>query len=1067
MVMLVVTLAGDGAAYACSIRGGWPVLTIARLGAGGRSADYYLDRRAGCEEERERRSGADVDYYAGDDATPGRWLGGGAEAVGLVGGLDAAGEQVLRHLLAGCGPSGEPLVRPVLRTDPRGLLPARLLVAAVGERAAAAGVDASALIGDEVLADAYAGVAASVAVDRRSPRRPRAALPADVAGRLAVAAGLDPHLVFRDADGTDVYAAALPHVGDRVDVRRSGLDLTFSAPKSVSTLFALGGPEVAGEVRAAHRVAVEQTVRYLEGLAARAMRGRNEDGNPPRIATDGWLAAAFEHVTSRSDDPQVHTHVVVPNVVRGEDGRWSAFDTREVYRQALTGGFLYQAVLRGELTRRLGVRWGRVRRGVAEIDGVPAGLRRLFSVRRAEVVEHLERTGRSGPKAARIAALRTRRGKSKTAEPTLRERWAERATAAGFDPAAVLAATVCRVGAPVRLVRAQVAARVLGPRGVTERRSAFDRRDLLRAVCEAVPVGVPVTVEELRGLATEVVRDARVVALLPGAPAAARRYSTAELMATEQTAVWAAAARGEDAVARVGSATVEEALSGAVLSSEQASAVRRVTESGAGVEVVVGPAGAGKTAALSAARQAWAASGVPVRGVALAALAARTLSDGAGIPAMSLTRLFAEVDRDGLDRALPAGGVLVVDEASMVATRQLARLIELTDQARTKLVLVGDPAQLPEIEAGGLFAALARALPSVRLSGNVRQREAWEREALAELRDGDVLDALGTYCEHGRVHLADSAGEVRERIVDAYLGARADGADVLMLASTRADARVLNRLARERLVEAGELAGDGMSVRLRGRQVEFAVGDAVLVTVNDYRRGLFNGTRGIVTAADATAVTLQAGGQLVTLPREWVSAGMLEHGYALTCHRAQGVTVDVALLYASRSLSREAGYVAMSRGRLSNQVFATWEALVPEVDADGDGPREATPSAAERAELTEAALVARLETRTAQRLACEQAVGRDRWWWMPVDGGRAVGRGRSEGREVRWGGTVVGPTPTVCGQPVVLVSLLLVALSVSSRSFSFSTPSPPSSTSSSSSRSSSSTSWSSTAAASA
>ena len=129
------------------------------------------------------------------------------------------------------------------------------------------------------------------------------------------------------------------------------------------------------------------------------------------------------------------------------------------------------------------------------------------------------------------------------------------------------------------------------------------------------------------------------------------------------------------------------------------------------------------------------------------------------------------------------------------------------------------------------------------------------------------------------------------------------------------------------------------------------------------------------------------------LPREWVAAGMLEHGYALTCHRAQGVTVDVALLYASRSLSREAGYVGLSRGRVANHVFATWEALVPELDPDADGPGEPGPAAEERAELTRAALVPRLETRTAQRLASEQAAGAARRWWAsPPSRPRAMGR---------------------------------------------------------------------------
>jgi ATP-dependent exoDNAse (exonuclease V) alpha subunit len=326
--------------------------------------------------------------------------------------------------------------------------------------------------------------------------------------------------------------------------------------------------------------------------------------------------------------------------------------------------------------------------------------------------------------------------------------------------------------------------------------------------------------------------------------------------------------------------------------------------------------------------------------------------------------------------------VLVVDEASMVATRQLARLIEVTARARTKLVLVGDPAQLPEIDAGGLFAALAHGLPSVRLSGNVRQHEPWERDALAVLRDGDVLDALSRYHEHGRVHVGDTVADARERMVAEFLDARASGTDVLMLASTRADARALNKLARSRLEEDGDLHCDRMTVRARGGSVEFRVGDAVLVTVNDYRRGLYNGTRGTVAAADDRAVTLRAGGRQVTLPREWVAAGALQHGYALTCHRAQGVTVDVALLYASRSLSRESGYVGMSRGRIANHLFATWDALVPQVDPEFDGPRDSRPSAQERTEVTRAALVQRLETSTAQRLASDQAVGAAGRWWL-------------------------------------------------------------------------------------
>lgn len=217
---------------------------------------------------------------------------------------------------------------------------------------------------------------------------------------------------------------------------------------------------------------------------------------------------------------------------------------------------------------------------------------------------------------------------------------------------------------------------------------------------------------------------------------------------------------------------------------------------------------------------------------------------------------------------------------------------------------------------------------------------------------------------------------------------------MLLAGDTRADARALNRLARQRLADRGDLRGHGMRVRVHGRATEFRVGDVVLVTVNDYRRGLFNGTRGTVRAANDRSVTLHAGARQVTLSRESVATGMLEHGYALTCHRAQGVTVDVALVYGSRALSRESGYVGLSRGRIANHLFGTWEAMIPELDADTDGPRTPTPAAGERAELTEAALVQRLEARTAQRLASEQAAGvASRPWWQVEP--PAVGRARA------------------------------------------------------------------------
>src|SRR5215218_2235492 len=185
----------------------------------------------------------------------------------------------------------------------------------------------------------------------------------------AVLAGLDPR------DGARLRRAASP-------VRVSGFDLTFSAPKSVSVLFGVGGDELRGRVRAAHDRAVREALGYLERSAAAVRRGA---GGAVVEEASGLVAAGFRHRTSRAGDPQLHTHLLVANLGRGSDGRWSAPDGRRLYAHARPASFIYQAVLRAELTRTAGVEWTPVRGGIAEALGVPRAIREAFSRRRAEI----------------------------------------------------------------------------------------------------------------------------------------------------------------------------------------------------------------------------------------------------------------------------------------------------------------------------------------------------------------------------------------------------------------------------------------------------------------------------------------------------------------------------------------------------------------------------------------------------------------------------------------------------------------------------------------------------------
>lgn len=716
--------------------------------------------------------------------------------------------------------------------------------------------------------------------------------------------------------------------GSRVDVRRSGYDVTFSAPKSVSVLMGLSSPEVAAHVRAAHTAALTDAVGLLETLAARAARGHQGDGQrAPRIATSGVIGAAFEHHTSRADDPQLHTHVLLLNLTQGVDGRWSALDSRTLHRQATTASYLYQHRLRAELTRRLGVAWTGVERGVAEIEGIPQGLCRVFSTRRRQIEAHLAkhpepgsvtggRRGRVAQLAARAACLLTRPAKQHTPPASRRARWWTQATQAGFTETA-LRAVLDQRPPPGPLDPAELIAVVLSQQGVTREQASFDQGAVLRELCQQLPAGADLSTPALLRLTARVMRQPDVVPVLsPDGPV----YTTVDMLGVEQHALSVAAQRDHDALACVPAATVTGPLVRSGLRGDQQHAVLELLTSGRGVEVVTGPAGSGKTAALRIATETWQSGGIPVTGTAVAALTAQGLQDATGAGSVSLARLQYQPDKH-----LPAGGVLLVDEAGMIGTRALTRLLELTEQRGCKLVLVGDPAQLPELEAGGLFAALTQRRTALHLDGHHRQRANWERVALAALRCGETARALDAYEAHGRLHTAIRRDALQQQLAEDYLRARAsrsDPWDVLVLAARRTDVRQLNDLIRGALQHQGALGTQALIVDTDDGPRDFRVGDQVLITRNDHARGLLNGTTGSVTDLSRDGLRVQTrDGRHVGLDRHWLQAGHLEHGYAMTLHKAQGRTVHTALLLADPSLGTEAGYVGLSRGTDSNHLY--------------------------------------------------------------------------------------------------------------------------------------------------
>src|SRR5215217_4288241 len=253
-------------------------------------------------------------------------------------------------------------------------------------------------------------------------------------------------------------------LGRVLAARRPGFDLTFSAPKSVSVLFGVGDDGLRAVLRDAHDRAVADALRYMERQAAVTRRG---PGGVHQIAGNGFVAAAFRHRTSRAGDPQLHTHVLVANLTLGADGQWSTLDGRRIYAHAKTAGYLYEARLRSLLTRELGIEWGPVRNGIAEIEGVPPTVLRAFSRRRADIEAELERRGTTSAAAAQVAALQTRRGKDHGVTPEqLVPEWRHRAVQLGLTHDSVQALRERVRSAPLSAeLLEKIAGLLAGPNG--------------------------------------------------------------------------------------------------------------------------------------------------------------------------------------------------------------------------------------------------------------------------------------------------------------------------------------------------------------------------------------------------------------------------------------------------------------------------------------------------------------------------------------------------------------------------------------------------------------------------
>jgi len=952
------------------------VLNIGVLAPG--AGEYYIGEVATSAE----------DYYSGRGETAGRWVGSLAAEIGLSGEVDS---DAFRAVLAGRHPgTGEQLVQrnTMNRVDVSEIGPDRLFD--VPEAAAVLGVSTRQVRRLLETGDAYR--AALDAADGDEVTAPGSFL----TGVRVAGTGRQGPAQWRVTGGElQRLVASRPERKPR-----PGFDLTLRPPKSVSVLWALGGPQVAAEVRAAHTAAVDEVVAYYErhGIRSRAK------GSGRRVVTDGMIAAAFDHRTSRAGDPLLHTHVVTANMTRFGDRHgnevWRAVEGPAVFEHARSAGYLYQAHLRHELAGRLGVQFHHPVHGYAEIIGVPDAVVEQFSKRRNEIEDLLTETGGTSARAAQVATLETRKAKDYTVDAdTLTDRWHTEAAAVGFGRIELLAC----LGHDRDVdwwnpeLEAEVFDMLAGPRGLCERGATFTRATVVEHL--AILTESHCSAGDIDDAVDRFLASSRVLRVAEHRHTARRgpgqeRWTTIEMAEIEQRVLRLAALDVADAahlvrtadgpvtgdgdrmlgvVTRTGAAVtaglntdrspVTSRLNGGLntassaglntdrllvravgegtvervvllrpeLSDEQADMVRQVCRSDRFVLTVEGRPGAGKTYATDAVVAAHVAAGVPIIGCAVSAAAAAELESQAGfarsvMPAATVAKVLIDCDAHG---GLAAGATVVVDEASMIATRDLARLAVHAARVGGRIVLVGDPDQHGAVEAGGMFAHLCRVDGDelVRLVENRRQDDHTDRLAIDDYRNGLIAQAMNRLDGAHRVIRSATAAESMDAMVADWYAAHRHGGTDPMIAGPNSTRRALNDRARILLKAAGELSGDPLEVGGR----EYLLGDLVVARRNDRTlrpdRGsgfVKNGSAGVIVAIDHmtrdVTVRFDTDGT-IRVPYAYLAAGHLEHGYARTTYGVQGHTHDVGRYHPSDASSFEEGYVAITRARQGTKVY--------------------------------------------------------------------------------------------------------------------------------------------------